>query len=300
MDKSIYYHGGNLKNELFHNGVLWLADEPSYAKEYAKENNDPVVWKVVINDDLLKVASIGEDIGDDDDVYNPSNKLISYLREQGFNAYYLYYDSFDTNGLALLSAEPIITCNKLSEDEYNEIKELEEKIMRKQEENLMENKNDDKKNKIYHAVEDTPYRNDELKIFLAGTIDGGDSKDWQSKVCKLIEDCKTNSKPIAVYNPRRDDWSDDDQTKLIEEQIKWELEHMEKADIILMNIIGTSKSPITLLEMGIHSKENKLIVFCPDNFYRFDNVKITCKRYGIPLITKKKVEDFVRDKILPE
>ena len=119
------------------------------------------------------------------------------------------------------------------------------------------------KNKIYHAVEKTPYRKDELKIFLAGTIDNGDSEDWQTKICKLIEECSTNSKPIAVYNPRRDDWPEDDQTKLIEEQIKWELEHMEKADLILMNICGDSKSPITLLELGIHSKENKLIVFCP-------------------------------------
>lgn len=229
MDESIYYHGGNLKDELFHKGVLWLADEPSYAKEYARENNNPVIWKVVINDDLLRVASIGEDIGDNDDVYNPSNELIGHLRKQGFNSYYLFYDSFDTNGLALLSAEPIVTVNKLSEEEYNEIEELEEKIMRKQGDNLMEDKTkDNKKNKIYNAVENTPYRNDELKIFLAGTIDGGNSEDWQSKVCKLIEDSNTNSKPIAVYNPRRDDWPDDDQTKLIEEQIKWELEHMEK------------------------------------------------------------------------
>ena len=62
------------------------------------------------------------------------------------------------------------------------------------------------KNKIYHAVEKTPYRKDELKIFLAGTIDNGDSEDWQTKICRLIEECSTNSKPIAVYNPRRDDW----------------------------------------------------------------------------------------------
>ena len=57
------------------------------------------------------------------------------------------------------------------------------------------------KDKIYHAVEKTPYRKDELKIFLAGTIDNGDSEDWQTKICKLIEECTTNSKPIAVYNP---------------------------------------------------------------------------------------------------
>ena len=67
-----------------------------------------------------------------------------------------------------------------------------------------------------------------------------------------------------------------------------------------MNICGDSKSPITLLELGIHSKENKLIVFCPDSFYRFDNVKVTCERYDVPLISTKKIEDFVKDKILTD
>ena len=37
-----------------------------------------------------------------------------------------------------------------------------------------------------------------------------------------------------------------------------------------------------------------------DNFYRFDNVKVTCERYGVPLISTKKIEDFVKDKILTE
>ena len=35
-----------------------------------------------------------------------------------------------------------------------------------------------------------------------------------------------------------------------EHQVNWELEHLEKADLIIMNILASSKSPITLLEMG--------------------------------------------------
>jgi hypothetical protein len=40
-----------------------------------------------------------------------------------------------------------------------------------------------------------------------------------------------------------------------------------------MYIIGTSKSPISLLEMGIHIKDSKLIVVCEPEFYRYENVK---------------------------
>ena len=66
-------------------------------------------------------------------------------------------------------------------------------------------------------------------------------------------------------------------------QIRWELEHLEKADLIVMNILGTSKSPITLLEMGIHIRSGKLHVACEPSFYRYDNVKVTCEQYGVPL-----------------
>ena len=33
-----------------------------------------------------------------------------------------------------------------------------------------------------------------------------------------------------------------------EHQVNWELEHLEKADLIIMNILASSKSPITLLD----------------------------------------------------
>ena len=38
-----------------------------------------------------------------------------------------------------------------------------------------------------------------------------------------------------------------------------------------------------LLEMGLHMRSGKLHVICEPGFYRYDNVRITCNRYGVPL-----------------
>ena len=114
-------------------------------------------------------------------------------------------------------------------------------------------------------------------IFLAGTIDDGKSEDWQSKLIEELSDHE-----ITILNPRRNNWGDLSDNEL-RKQITWELDHLEKADIIFMYIIGTSKSPISLLEMGIHIKDLKLIVVCEPEFYRYENVKITCEYYNAEL-----------------
>lgn len=53
--------------------------------------------------------------------------------------------------------------------------------------------------------------------------------------------------------------------------------------------------PITLLELGHHVKDRKLIVYCPDRFLRKGNVQIVCKRFGISLIeSRDEFEKVVR------
>ena len=66
-------------------------------------------------------------------------------------------------------------------------------------------------------------------------------------------------------------------------QVRWELDHLEDADLIIMYILGTSKSPISLLEMGLHARSGKMHVICEKDFYRYDNVRITCAYYDVPL-----------------
>ena len=66
----------------------------------------------------------------------------------------------------------------------------------------------------------------------------------------------------------------------------------------MMNILPTSKSPISLLELGLYARSShKLIVFCNPNFYRFNNVKQVCKMYNVPLYETNDIL-VIRNKIL--
>lgn len=119
-------------------------------------------------------------------------------------------------------------------------------------------------------------------VFLAGTIDMGNSEDWQKTFIEELKTVKDNIHEFVVYNPRRDEGFGDDPNEF-EYQVNWELERLERCDAIIMNILGTSKSPITLMELGLFARSSKLVVICEPNFYRYGNVRIVCERYNIPL-----------------
>jgi hypothetical protein len=44
-----------------------------------------------------------------------------------------------------------------------------------------------------------------------------------------------------------------------------------------------TQAPITLLELGLHARGGRLVVGCPDGFWRKGNIEIVCARYAIPL-----------------
>lgn len=118
-----------------------------------------------------------------------------------------------------------------------------------------------------------------LKIFLAGTIDMGQGRDWQQEVYERFSEMDGR---YILFNPRQTEW-DASRPGEMDYQVCWELEHLEKADIVIMYIIGSSRSPISLLEMGLHARGGKLYVACEPGYYRYDNVRITCDFYDVPL-----------------
>ena len=130
-----------------------------------------------------------------------------------------------------------------------------------------------------------------IKIFLAGTIDMGNSKNWQKtfidKLKLTIEKNAINTTDFVIFNPRRLEWPNDEGE--LEQQANWELDRLEESDIIFMNILKDSKSPISLLELGLYAKSKKLVVKCPPEFYRYGNVKIVCDRYNIKLISNPSI-----------
>lgn len=120
----------------------------------------------------------------------------------------------------------------------------------------------------------------EKLVFLAGSIENGVAEDWQAAFIHRL-----NATDWVVLNPRRQEWDATWEQSLnnpqFVEQVNWELEGLERADIIVMNFIPQTLSPISLLEFGLHARTNKLVVCCPDSFWRKGNVDVVCQRYHI-------------------
>jgi len=133
--------------------------------------------------------------------------------------------------------------------------------------------------RIYKAPEDIPLQNDIKTIFLAGSIEMDKAINWQKRCEELLQD------DYIIFNPRRSEW-DSSWSQTIEndnfkEQVSWELNALEKADIIIMYFAGNTMSPISLLEFGLYAQSNKMKVVVEDNFWRKGNIDIVCDRYSV-------------------
>jgi hypothetical protein len=126
--------------------------------------------------------------------------------------------------------------------------------------------------------------NTNTTVFLAGSIEMGNCEDWQTRVIKHFQ-----WNHIDFYNPRRADW-DSSWTQSLNnpnffEQVSWELDMLLQSNFIYMYIDPSTQSPISLLELGMFARSGKIIVCCPDGFYRKGNVDVVCQKFNVPLFT---------------
>lgn len=133
-----------------------------------------------------------------------------------------------------------------------------------------------------------------VTIFLGGSIDMGSAENWQDRLTKDLSDYADED--LILLNPRRDDWDstwvqDPTPGTQFYEQVKWELDQQDEASAIVYYFAPTSKSPITLLELGLFGPDKAVIVCCPKEFYRYGNVKMVCDEYAIPMV--ESYEDLV-------
>lgn len=121
-------------------------------------------------------------------------------------------------------------------------------------------------------------------VFLAGSIEMGNCDHWQSKVINAFR-----GEDVTFYNPRRDDWDSSWEQNLnspnFYEQVSWEFDMLMDANFIYMYIDPSTKSPISLLELGMFAQSAKMIVCCPDGFYRKGNVDVVCQKFRVPLFS---------------
>jgi hypothetical protein len=152
---------------------------------------------------------------------------------------------------------------------------------------------------IYTAPENIAYRDrTKRSIFLGGTIEMGNSHNWQGDVIKKLSIAKKtvgfgssdeteSDSSFNIFNPRREDWDSRWEQSILApqfyQQVEWELTAMEKANYIIMYFDPTSRSPVSMLELGLHAGSGKLLVCCPEGFWRKGNIDIVCSGYNVQM-----------------
>jgi hypothetical protein len=122
-------------------------------------------------------------------------------------------------------------------------------------------------------------------VFLAGSIEMGAAEDWQARVEHALRDLA-----IVILNPRRDEWDaswvQSISNPLFREQVEWELEGLERASVVAMYFEPSTKAPVTLLELGLCVRGGRLVVCCPEGYWRRGNIEVVCRRYRVPLMSE--------------
>ena len=133
---------------------------------------------------------------------------------------------------------------------------------------------------VVTSPEPLPAAHAKPRVFLGGSIDMGKAVDWQAQVIAALAD-----QDVVILNPRRPDWNPAwkpvAQEPEFRRQVEWELAALESADVIVLYLTPGSQAPISLLEMGLHARSGKLVVLCPEGFWRKGNVDITGEKYGV-------------------
>ena len=117
-------------------------------------------------------------------------------------------------------------------------------------------------------------------VFLAGSIEMGVATDWQKEVIRQMK-----TQYGYLLNPCRkrwdSSWTQSIHNEKFREQVEWELNGLQKCNILFFYFDPETKSPISLMELGyaIGMRQENIIVVCPDKFYRKGNIDIICSTY---------------------
>ncbi len=139
---------------------------------------------------------------------------------------------------------------------------------------------------------------DKPSVILYGAIQSDPADDWQTHLAHSLSDL-----PVEILNPRRDDWDstwvEDISFPKFKEQVEWEMDYAQVADVIVFYFAPGTLTPITLLELGMYAGTGKAVVCCPEGFYKRGNVQMVCQRYGIELLGGlEELQGKVREKLV--
>ena len=156
---------------------------------------------------------------------------------------------------------------------------------------------------LYKSPEKYPNDN-KLTIFIGGSIELGFAKPWQQELTSKLSEYNFD---IRILNPRRDDFDATQEQSInnpyFKEQVTWELDGLDRADLIVMYLQPDTLSPISMMEIGIYINtldwNKQMVICCPDGFWRKGNIEVLVDRYPYHctlLSSYQELENFVIEK----
>lgn len=135
---------------------------------------------------------------------------------------------------------------------------------------------------IYAHSEEPPQHRE--TIFLAGTTSNVDATDWRETLSSAL-----STLPVTIYNPYRPDWDstwrEEADFAPFREQVNWELTKQEEAGVVVVYFHPATQAPVSLLELGISLRvPQKVVVCCPEGYWKRGNVQIVCERYRVKMV----------------
>jgi hypothetical protein len=135
---------------------------------------------------------------------------------------------------------------------------------------------------IYAPSDDKP--RGVKSVFLAGTTSKVDEGDWRETLAASLSDV-----PVTLFNPYRADWDgswrEDVDFAPYRGQVEWELARQDEADLVVVYFHPATQAPISLLELGLSARvPGKVVVCCPEGYWKRGNVLIVCERFGIETV----------------
>lgn len=135
---------------------------------------------------------------------------------------------------------------------------------------------------------------DKPSVILYGSIE---KLDWREDFAASLSDL-----PVIVLNPNRADWDstwvEDISCSKFKEQVEWEMDYAQVADVIAFHFGSATAAPISLLELGMYAGTGKVVVHCDPGYPKLGNVQIVCAKYAIPMVSEMdELKELVRTRL---
>lgn len=122
--------------------------------------------------------------------------------------------------------------------------------------------------KKIHSLDYTRHR-----VYLSGAMTG---EDWQSKFTNELDSLR-----VDVFSPR---YPSSHTVTPPDGLFEWEIDHMSIANVIAFNFIPDEDCSSALIALGMYAKTDRIIVCCPDGFFKKGDIDALCNREDIPQV----------------